>query len=70
MIAIENYVHVINVAYRAAIRHQWHSLPADKLILLKTLHSIQLLSVLRKHLIIGQFSYSLFFIGHRLPEWT
>ena len=32
-------------------------------ILVSALSAIQLLSVLRKHLVIGQFSFSLFFIG-------
>ena len=34
---------------------------ANKQILLSALLSIQQLSVLRKHLVIGQFSFSLFF---------
>ena len=29
-------------------------------------YRLELLSVLRKHLVIGQFSFSLFFIGHHL----
>ena len=36
----------------------------DRPILVSVLLSIQLLSVLRKHLVTGQFSFSQFFIGH------
>ena len=37
---------------------------ADRPILVCALSSIQLLSVMRKHLVIGQFSFSVFVIGH------
>ena len=45
---------------------QWHGMStlADNPVLVSALESVQLLSVLRKYLVIGQFRFSLFFIGH------
>ena len=42
----------------------WPINEVDCPILVRAQYLIQLLSVLRKHLVIGQFSFSQFFIGH------
>ena len=40
------------------------SVLVDRPILVSALYSVQLLLVSRKHLVVGYFSFSLFFIGH------
>ena len=46
------------------------SMLADSLILVKcSIINTQFLFVKKKHLVIGQFSFSLFFIGHQSPSF-
>ena len=48
------------------LKYELHgpSMLTNRPILVSVLKSIHLLSILRKHLVIGHFSFSLFFIGH------
>ena len=66
---IEHWIHatspnILHVTLKLSLRGP--SIVADRPVLLRFLYLIQLLSVFRKHLVIGQFIFSLFFFGHYL----
>ena len=66
-------MHILSISlYKQDIRSlgilHGPSMLADRPVLVSAEYQSNLIvSVLRKHLVIGQFSFSLFFIGHQSP---